>query len=213
MIKAVIFDYGNVISVTQTGDYTKEMEAMTGVPAAVFKTVYDRFRFEFDRGTITGAQMYAQLLEAEGYRELAANTELMSKIALLDMQSWRPFHQDVTEWGLGLQKQGFKLGILSNMPCEFLACYGKDIPLFTAADYACFSCNVRLIKPEPAIYHDALAGLNVQPEEAVFFDDIAENIKAAQNLGIHGCLWTGLEQGKTDFNRLVETYGSYHREA
>ena len=59
MIKAVIFDYGNVISQTQTGDCAEQMEAMTGVPADVFRTVYDRFRFEFDRGTITGARCTA----------------------------------------------------------------------------------------------------------------------------------------------------------
>ena len=86
MIKAVIFDYGNVISQTQTGDCAAQMEAMTGVPAQVFRTVYDRFRFEFDRGTITGAQMYRQLLEADGYHQQAADQQLMEQIARLDME-------------------------------------------------------------------------------------------------------------------------------
>ena len=144
MIKAVIFDYGNVISQTQTGDCAEQMQSMTGVPAEIFRSVYDRFRFEFDRGTITGAQMYSQLLEAEGYHELSANKELMEKIARLDMESWRPVREDVTAWGLALKEQGFKLGILSNMPTEFLQYYEDEIELFTAAHYACFSCRVKL---------------------------------------------------------------------
>ena len=207
MIKAVIFDYGNVISQTQTGDCAVQMEAMTGVPAQVFRTVYDRFRFEFDRGTITGAQMYRQLLEADGYHQQAADMALMEQIARLDMESWRPVHQDVTNWGLSLKASGLKLGILSNMPTEFLTYYEDEIALFKAAHYACFSCRVGLIKPEPAIYHDVLKGLEVEPQEAVFFDDMAVNVEAACALGIHGLLWRGLEQAKADFQQIVEKYG------
>ncbi len=207
MIKAVIFDYGNVISQTQTGDCADQMEAMTGVPADVFRTVYERFRFEFDRGTITGAQMYRQLLEADGYHRQAADQQLMEKIARLDMESWRPVRQDVTDWGLSLKEQGFRLGILSNMPTEFLASYEDEIELFRAAHYACFSCRVGLIKPEPAIYLDVLKGLDVEPQEAVFFDDVAVNVEAACALGIHGFVWTGLEQGKRDWQKVIAEYG------
>lgn len=207
MIKAVIFDYGNVISQTQTGDCAVQMEAMTDVPAQVFRTVYDRFRFEFDRGTITGAQMYRQLLEADGYHQQAADMALMEQIARLDMESWRPVHQDVTDWGLSLKASGLKLGILSNMPTEFLTYYEDEIALFKAAHYVCFSCRVGLIKPEPAIYHDVLKGLEVEPQEAVFFDDMAVNVEAACALGIHGLLWRGLEQAKADFQQIVEKYG------
>ena len=204
MIKAVIFDYGNVISVAQTGDCTGEMEKMTGVPADIFKSVYEKFRFEFDRGMITGAQMYRQLLENAGYHELAKNTDLMKKIASLDMVSWKDVREDVTEWGLSLKKQGYKLGILSNMPSEFLENYEKDIKMFTEADYTCFSCRVKVIKPEPEIYFNCLNGLGVKPEEAVFFDDMPENIEAAKKLGIHGFVWIGLEQAKKDFESVIK---------
>ena len=64
-----------------------------------------------------------------------------------------------------------------------------------------------LIKPEPAIYHDVLKGLEVEPQEAVFFDDMAVNVEAACALGIHGLLWRGLEQAKADFQQIVEKYG------
>lgn len=204
MIKAVIFDFGNVISLTNTGDCADEMEQMTGVPAAVFRSVYERYRFEFDRGTITGAEMYAQTLKANGYEKEASDTELMKKLARLDLESWRPFHQDVTEWGLSLKKQGFKLGILSNMPYEFLDLYEKDIPLFYQADSATFSCRVGLIKPELEIYKKAIEGLKVKPEEAVFFDDIQQNIDAANEVGINGILWTGLEKAKKDWEKIIK---------
>lgn len=204
MIKAVIFDYGNVISVPQTGDYTREMEKRSGVPASVFKTVYDEERFDFDRGVINGATMYSRLLTQHGYYTQAADLRLLHRLARLDMQSWRPYNKEVSDWGLSLQKQGFKLGILSNMPIEFLDNYKTEIPLFTAADYACFSCNEHLIKPEPAIYRKVLEGLEVHPDEAVFFDDIQENIDAAVQIGIYGFLWKSLDQGRKDWQAAIE---------
>ena len=203
MIKSVIFDYGNVISFPNPLTYCDELERKTGVPASVFKKLYDRIRSEYDRGTITGEQMYSQLLEENGYDRIAADKKLMAELTRIDLESWSHIRPDVTEWGLTLQKSGYKLGILSNMPTEFLDLYEKQIPLFTAADYACFSCRLHLIKPEKTIYRVCLEKLGVAPDEAVFFDDIKTNVDAANILGIHGCLWTGLDQGKKDWQQFI----------
>ena len=40
------------------------------------------------------------------------------------------------------------------------------------------------MKPDAEIYERTLARLGRQPEEAVFVDDFAHNIEAAQQLGI-----------------------------
>ena len=204
MIKALVLDYGNVISVANTGDCADQMEAMTGVPAEIFRSVYDKFRFDFDRGLITGTEMYQILLRDAGYTDLANNVSLMTEIAKLDMQSWRAYRKDVTDWGLSVQKQGYKLGILSNMPTEFLHFYKHEIPLFMAADYACFSCDIHIIKPERGIYADCVHGLGIQAHEAVFFDDRQENVDAGNACGMHSFLWTGLKQAQHDWAQLVQ---------
>ena len=203
MIKALILDFGNVISKTNTGDCADEMEKLSGVPADIFRSVYEKYRFDFDRGVINGAEMYRILLEDAGYTKTAADRPLLEKIARLDLESWKDIHTDVSDWALGIQKAGYKLGILSNMPYEFLNLYEKNIPPFVHADYACFSCRVKLIKPEPAIYEDCLRGLGVKAGEAVFFDDIRHNIDAALKLGMNAFVWTGLEQGKKDWDRCM----------
>lgn len=203
MIKAVIFDYGNVISQASTQDVTLSMEKKTGVPASIFKSVYDRFRFDFDRGFISGTKMYSLLLQEEGYASLAKNEDLMKEIAALDLESWRPLNDDVVSWIREIKAMGYKTGILSNMPYEFLDKYEKEIPPFVEADYACFSCRVNIIKPDSEIYHICLKSLGVNPEEAVFFDDLEENIKAANKIGINGFLWQGLEKAKKDLSLLI----------
>ena len=203
MIRALILDYGNVISKANTGDCAVEMEKLTGVSADIFRSVYDKYRFDFDRGVIGGAEMYRRLLDGAGFSKIAADTALMQKIARIDLESWRSVHDDVCKWALGVQKAGYKLGILSNMPYEFLDAYEKDIPPFTAADYACFSCRVKLIKPEPEIYKTCLKGLGVTPEESVFFDDVRQNVDAALKLGMNAFVWTNLEQGKKDWENCI----------
>lgn len=39
-------------------------------------------------------------------------------------------------------------------------------------------------KPNPLIYQLVLSKLQVEPSEAVFLDDLGENLKAARALGI-----------------------------
>ena len=203
MIRAVIFDYGNVISEDNTAWSTSEMEKLTGIPAKVFVSVYGQIRQDFDRGLITGIEMYRQLLDSAGYHEQARNDLMLQQITELDMEGWKTVRPEVTDWGLSLQKKGFKLGILSNMPTEFLAKCEKEIALFRNADYACFSCNLHLIKPDPAIYRECLKKIGVKADEAVFFDDIQKNIDAANALGIHGFLFTGIKKAISDFDNLL----------
>ncbi len=50
---------------------------------------------------------------------------------------------------------------------------------------ALFSCEYRLVKPEPAIYRLCLEKLAVGPESCMFLDDVLLNVEAARTLGIH----------------------------
>jgi len=52
------------------------------------------------------------------------------------------------------------------------------------------SGDEKLTKPDSAIYHLALERFALQPQQAVFVDDSAPNIAAANALGIHGVLFT-----------------------
>jgi HAD superfamily hydrolase (TIGR01509 family) len=49
-----------------------------------------------------------------------------------------------------------------------------------------YSCSVGATKPSPIIYREALRACRVRAEEAVYVDDIAEYVTAAQHLGMAG---------------------------
>ena len=202
-IKAVIFDFGNVISKTQPNTCFYDMAKITGIPADVFLQAMGSERAFFDLGEINAAELYSRVLKDNGYTAESADMALCQKLGDMDLSSWYAINEQVSDWALDLQKQGFKLGILSNMPGEFLERYRDGIPPFVKADYAVFSCDIHIIKPDVRIYQLALQGLGVKPEEAVFFDDLSKNIEAAKALGINGILWENLEQVQKAFEKLV----------
>ena len=51
------------------------------------------------------------------------------------------------------------------------------------------SCEELTVKPEPRIYELLLERYALDPSESLFIDDRPENIAAAREKGIHGCLF------------------------
>jgi FMN phosphatase YigB (HAD superfamily) len=204
LIKAIIFDYGNVISEPQDSGCYARMAELSGLSEDFFRSAFWKFRPDFDRGTIRGEEMYLKVLGEAG---VAGNTSVLrilaKKLLEEDMNSWSRVSRHVTEWGLTLQATGYKLGILSNMPFDFLELYQDRIELFKKADTAVFSCNIGQIKPEQEIYRTLIGQLGCRAEEIVFFDDIQANVDGALAAGIRAYLWTGLEQGKKDWEKVI----------
>jgi putative hydrolase of the HAD superfamily len=126
----------------------------------------------------------------------------LEKIAGIDQGGWKHINAAAVDLARDIKNAGFMLGILSNMPRDFLAWGRAHIPLFTGADAAVFSCELRAVKPEPAIYAELKKRLGCEYGEVVFFDDLPDNISAAQELGIRAILWTGPEAARAALRAL-----------
>jgi glucose-1-phosphatase len=64
------------------------------------------------------------------------------------------------------------------------------LPVLATFDHLVLSCETGLVKPEPAIYLEALQHAGCAPHEAAFFDDLPEYVQAANALGIRGHVFT-----------------------
>jgi epoxide hydrolase-like predicted phosphatase len=78
----------------------------------------------------------------------------------------------------------YKTGVISNAMPDARANLQYSINGDTF-DLLVFSGEEGVCKPNPEIYRRALARLGVQPEQAVFVDDILTNVEAARALGMH----------------------------
>jgi putative hydrolase of the HAD superfamily len=86
-----------------------------------------------------------------------------------------------------------KLGLLSNTNVLHVAFLRPRLPVLERFDQVLLSCEVGLVKPEPAFYQEAVRRLGCAPEEVAFFDDVPEYVQAASALGIRGHLFTTAE--------------------
>ena len=65
-------------------------------------------------------------------------------------------------------------------------------------DVLVWSYQLRIAKPDPAIYRHTLAKLGIRPEETLFLDDKLVNVEAARALGMQAFQFSTVEQLRAD---------------
>jgi putative hydrolase of the HAD superfamily len=185
-VKAVVFDYGKVICYPPGNDVMERIAALSGLPQREFEPLVWKLRPPYDRGMISGPDYYRRILTAAGLPEDPALAGAMYRI---DIDSWKEINPETVKLMEDIKAAGFKLGILSNMPHDFLDMARKTYPVFSLPHVGIFSCEVASVKPDPAIYQALVSALGCAPEEILFFDDMEVNVEAAAVLGIRSYVW------------------------
>jgi putative hydrolase of the HAD superfamily len=196
MFKAVVFDYGRVISLDPADAALEEMARLAGVPGELFERIRMAYRDDYDRGSLRGREYYQKVMREAGVpvtnaRDFDARAD---RITLLDVHSWARINGETEALIRAVREAGYKAGVLSNMPHDFLENEPDVLRLFDLCDPCIFSCRYNLIKPDPAIYQMLIDALGCAPEEIVFFDDLPVNVDGARNMGVKAYRW---ENAKT----------------
>ena len=186
-IKAVVFDFGQVISMPPDQKVLVELAHREGVEREKFEPLLWSLRGGYDRGDITGKAYFNTIFSRLG--AAVPDDETLEELIELDFSAWKNINPGTTALMEDVKNAGYVLGILSNMPHEFLAWARKNVPVFSLSDVSLFSCEVGLIKPAREIYEKLLSMLGLEGRELVFFDDIAENVRSARALGMDAVLW------------------------
>lgn len=162
------------------------VEAMTADPDAVEATgeVEDEPDWHLlEKGSIDFATFYARLLE-KAPRVLGRPID-----ADAFGRFWRSaapgVHWMVVHKMRELKEQGYRLAILTNNVKEFGEHWRSTFPLEELCEDVIDSSHVGTRKPERAIYELTCTRLGVEPAEAAFVDDNADNVAAAREFGLH----------------------------
>lgn len=94
------------------------------------------------------------------------------------------------------------LAILSNGAPEIMEVAERSEER-TLVDAAFYSCDMKVRKPQAEAFLYVMEQLQTTPEQTLFVDDQLANVEAAQQLGMHGFHFRGLE----DVERLREVLG------
>src|ERR1700761_3327473 len=99
---------------------------------------------------------------------------------------------------------GFRIISINNEGKELNDYRVKKFKLHDFFDAFVSSCEVKLRKPDPAIFNLAMGIAQVQPNQCVYFDDRIMFVRAAQKLGIRAFQHTDLESTKKILQQLKE---------
>lgn len=89
-----------------------------------------------------------------------------------------------------LKSAGYTLYLFANAPTELYAAVQKKYPdIINMFDGVFISSEVKVIKPEPAIFNHVLTTHNLVPENCILIDDLPETVAVAQKLGMQAFVY------------------------
>ena len=185
MIKAVIFDFGRVISAQKPMALFRKYEQELGLTPGVLNRV------------MFGSEAWNEVLV--GRKDLDEYwLEIGPELGLHTPQQIQAFRQryfadeGINEEVLALIRRlhgQYKLAVLSNAPPR-LTQWLADWEILHLFDVVVCSGDEGMVKPDPAIYELTLERLGVKPGEAAFIDDSPGHVAAARAFGLHGIHFT-----------------------
>jgi putative hydrolase of the HAD superfamily len=199
MIKAVILDYGEVLSYPPTAEEWGRMARLFHVDGEQFRPLWDRNRLRYDGGDLSLEAYWAQLAEDAGVKLEPGQLKELSR---WDVEMWAHLNPAMVEWMKQIRSSGIKTGLLSNMPVDMIRHVRQQFAWLSQFDHQTFSAEVGVVKPDPAIYRHSLEGLGVAASEALFVDDREPNIAGARAVGVRAIQFRSIAQLRADLGRL-----------
>ena len=185
MIKAIIFDFGRVISAQKPMSLFRGYERELGLPPGVLNRVMFGSA-AWNEVLVGGKDLDEYWLEIGP--ELGLHTPQQIEAFRQRYFADEKINEGVLELIHRLRGQ-YKLAVLSKAPPR-LAGWLADWDILPLFDVVVCSGDEGMAKPDPEIYGVTLARLGVEPEEAVFIDDSLGHVEAARALGIHAIHFT-----------------------
>ena len=195
-IKNIIFDMGRVllkfdpyVSLNKFCDNQEDMEL-------IYRELFEGPEWIMaDEGKITNGQRY-ELVKTRVPERLHRTLKLV-------VENWDMCMEPVDgaqEFYALVKEKGYQTFVLSNACNRFYGYFPKYYDLKSFGGII-VSSDIKMIKPDPAIYEYILKTYNLNPEECLFIDDVKANVKAAEAAGIKGFVF------KNNYGELKEVFG------
>ena len=194
-LRAVIFDYGMVLTGTPVAEAHDAMLRITGLPHDRFEALYWADRHAYDEGKLTGLEFWRKIVRDAS---LNLDPKAIDDLNSWDARMWTTQNPVMLAWQQNLKQHGLLTAILSNMGDSVLENMQREFDWLSNFDVLLWSFQLKMAKPDPAIYHHALEKLGTRPEETLFIDDKNVNIEAARALGINAILFSTVDHLRKD---------------
>ena len=192
MIRALIFDYFDVIRPTGSGIHA----------------TYQRLGGDVDKDEV----FISDLTAAAGYGYISDADQQLAAHLGISVEAWRQAVKGsdkndpaLLAYVLELRATGLKIGLLSNAGPGSLATFFAPGELQRYFDAALISGDSGYVKPEAAFYRQIAEMLGVLPAECIMIDDRLEFCKGAEFVGMQSIQYKHLDQFKRDIAAKLAT--------
>jgi glucose-1-phosphatase len=185
----VLIDFDHMIAARALAPHTEK------APEEIYSLFFDsEVTGLFEEGKISPSAFYSRVSSmlglSIGYEQF---TPIWNGIFMFNSEN-----KKVYDFARLLRRQ-YTVALLSNINELHLQYIKSTFGLFDAFDVIMTSCGLGARKPDPAIYHAALAILQKDPEECFYTDDRPELVASARSLGIRSHVYAGFEDLKKAF--------------
>lgn len=198
MKKIVVFDMGMVLvdfawrKMLRNLGYEEDQVAMLG--QAVYQ---NKLWSQFDRGSMSDQEIISKMKEEspnciEGIDKIMKTENFGNAVVPYS------YAEDLTRM---LHEEGYRVYILSNFGRRLFDIVQERFTFLQYVDGVIISAKYQQMKPEESIYQTLFKTYSVDPQEAVFFDDVEANCQAARALGMetvqvpHDHMFVGITDG------------------
>ena len=197
-VKAIIFDFGNVLVKWSAWDvYKRFFPTLEAADSFLEEIRFPEWNAAQDAGRPFKEGVAALSMEFPQYAELIAAYDTYWEDSLTDTITGTI---DIVK---ELKQQNWKLHLLTNFSAEKFDLIRHRYEFLNLFDTIIVSGEHKVIKPEPEIFHLTLQQIGRRAEECLFIDDSPTNIESAQRLGFNTIHFQSAEQLKTEIKEYI----------
>jgi putative hydrolase of the HAD superfamily len=197
-IRGLILDYGEVLCCQPAGAHLARMAEAVGLEMSTFAARYQCHRSLYDRGDLSPLE-YWMSVKAD---TIELNDGLLKRLRLWDVEMWSNTNPAMINWLSQLSAAGFKTAVLSNMHSDMASHARRSFEWLCRLDCSTLSCEVRMVKPERAIYERCVRDLAIRPSDILFIDDRRINVQAAKDAGLAAVQFESVERLQDDLAKI-----------
>lgn len=205
-LKAVIFDFGGVLYRLPDHSWLRRWQRLLNFKDddVLLSLMNNPQESDLLMDILTGRLPEEEMWETFA-RRWHIRPALMKRVRKA-LASKRRLNHDLARFMTGLRKQ-YITAILSNAGTEARGMFSEVYGLDKIADLMVISAEEGIAKPDERIYEITLQRLAIEPQEAIFLDDMAENVESARAYGLHAIQFENNEQAMRAVNRLIAELG------
>jgi len=189
MIKAIIFDFGGILSIRASLRSFGEFYAPKF--GANIEELNKLLVDNWHKARIN--KIKSKLFWENSANFLKTDKDILRK----DFIDYFGFNYEVLEFVKKLKKN-YRLGLLSNNIEDWLEEIIEKHKLNKIFDVIVTSYNSRIAKPDIRVFEEIVQKLSVNPKECVYIDDMEKNIPPAKHLGMKTILFKDIRQMKKE---------------